>query len=252
MFTACLACLRILGFFLLFLLICLTVPLANWLLGRKNGFQVHRQGMFLTHRLLGIKLRVKGVLPESPALIFLNHPSYLDIFFNIGKRPAVMVAADQFKHWPLIGWLGQSLGTIWVKRHCPKAGKQLRKEIVKRFNDGASIYTCPEGRTSGSHDLHPVKPGLFAEAVRNEIPVVFFSIRYSSPDIPYFHDLKKGFLPHFFRHLWKTLTHKQITVDVRISEPRHLLNVDQGINDYYRFHHWHLRRVLTKPVSIVV
>ena len=250
MFAALLAVFRLLGFILLFTAICIAVPLTNLILGREHGFRVHRLGMHLTHLLLGIKVRMIGTLPETPALIFLNHPSYLDIFFNTGKRPAVMVAAEQFKNWPFIGWLGCSLKTIWVKRHCAEAGKNLRKEIVNRFQTGMSIYTCPEGRTSGSHDIYPVKPGLFVEAVRNDIPVVFFSIRYGSERIPYFHDLKAGFLPHFFRHLWNLFKMQKIQVDIRISRAHSFESVEEGMRDYYRFHAWHLRRVLTQPVPV--
>lgn len=41
---------------------------------------------------------------------------------------------------------------------------------------------------------------MFAEAMRNSVPVVFYSIRYQFEEIPCFHDLKSGFLAHLMRH----------------------------------------------------
>ena len=187
------AFIRLLSFTLIMTAMSIAVPLARVLGGAQFAFNVHRKGMFIVHKVLGIKLNIIGELPTTPALIMCNHPSYYDIFFNIGHRPAVMIVADQFKNWPLVGWLGQGLNTIWVRRHCPEAGKKIRQEIVARIRSGLSIFVCPEGRTSGTHDIYPVKPGMFVEAMRNEVPVVFYSIRYHSQELPYFHALKSGF-----------------------------------------------------------
>ncbi len=241
---------RLISFALIMTTISIAVPAASLLFGRQAGFNVHRKGMFVIHKILGIRLTIIGELPKDPALIMCNHPSYYDIFFNIGHRPAVMIVADQFKNWPFVGWLGRGLQTIWVRRHCPEAGKLIRKEIVERIRSGLSIFVCPEGRTSGTHDIYPVKPGMFVEAMRNSVPVVFYSIRYHSEEIPYFHDLKAGFLPHLMRHLWKALKHPVVHVDMRISSPRLIEDVDQGMSDFYRFHKWHLRHQLTQPVPV--
>ena len=244
------AFLRICSFTLLMTGISVAVPLTRLFFGSQMAFNVHRRGMFVIHKVLGIKLHIIGNLPKDPAMIMCNHPSYYDIFFNIGHRPAVMIVADQFKNWPLVGWLGQGLNTIWVRRHSPEAGKKIREEIVTRIRAGLSIFACPEGRTSGSHDIHPVKPGLFVEAMRNEVPVVFYSIRYHSEEIPYFHDLKAGFIPHLFKHLWKALQHPIIEVDLRVSPPRLIQDVEQGMQDFYRFNRWHLRAWLSGPVPV--
>ncbi|MEJ6498710.1 MAG: lysophospholipid acyltransferase family protein [Cryomorphaceae bacterium] len=239
---------RLISFALLMTAISMAVPSARWLFGGEIAFQAHRRGMFIIHRILGIKLNIIGDLPKDPALIMCNHPSYYDIFFNIGHRQAVMVVADQFKNWPFVGWLGQGLNTIWVRRHCPDAGKKIRYEIVQRIKNGLSIFVCPEGRTSGTHEIHPVMPGMFVEAMRNKLPVVFYSIRYHSEEIPYFHDLKEGFLPHLFRHLWNALQHPIVGVDLRISAPRLIEDVDKGMLDFYRFNRWHLRKLCKQPV----
>jgi len=79
---------------------------------------------------------------------------------------------------------------------------------------------------------------------------VFYSIRYHSQEIPYFHDLKSGFLPHLMKHLWKSLQHPRIEVDLRVSPPRLIQDVDQGMQDFYRFNRWHLRSWLTGPVPV--
>jgi len=236
------ALIRLISFAILMTLLSLSVPLFRIFTGSKMAFSVHRQGMLIMHQILGIRLNIIGNLPDKPAMIMCNHPSYFDIFYNIGKHPAVMVVGHQFKKWPFIGWLGMALNTIWVNRTNPNARKKVRSDIIQTINNGLCVYVCPEGRTSGSHCIHEVKPGLFHDAKENKIPIVFYSFWYHSKDFPYFHDLKSGFLSHLFSHLWRALKNKNVTVDMRISSPRKIHSAESGMLDFYRFNAWHLRR----------
>jgi hypothetical protein len=52
------------------------------------------------------------------------------------------------------------------------------------------------------------------------------------------------------KHLWKSLQHPRIEVDLRVSPPRLIQDVDQGMQDFYRFNRWHLRSWLTGPVPV--
>jgi len=235
---------RIISFAILMTFLSLLVPLVRLFFSSKMAFYLHRQGMLLTHKILGIRLNIIGNLPTEPAMIMCNHPSYFDVLYNIGKHPAVMVVGHQFKKWPFIGWLAMALNTIWVNRTNPNVRKKVRSDIVETINNGLCVFVCPEGRTSGSHFIHEVKPGLFHDASINQIPIVFYSFWYHSTDFPYFHDLNSGFLNHLFRHIWQALKNKNVTVDMRISSPRKINSADNGMLDFYKFNAWHLRRAI--------
>ncbi len=240
------AFLRLITFAVLMTLLSIFVPLTRLLSGEKNAFNIYRNGMFLMHKILGIRLNIIGEFPKEPAIIMFNHPSYFDIFYNIGKRPAVMVVGHQFKKWPFIGWLAMALKSIFVNRTNPNARKKVRENVIQTIKKGLSVFVSPEGRTSGSHCIHEVKPGLFHDASTNNIPIVFYSFWYHSTDFPYFHDLKSGFLLHLFKHLWRALKNKYVKVDMRISSPRKIDSAETGMQDFYRFNAWHLRNAIDK------
>ena len=232
---------RIIFFGVLMTSLSMVVPLVRIFSDSKIAFSIHRQGMLLMHKILGIRLNVIGELPNKPALIMCNHPSYFDIFFNIGKHPAVMVVGHQFKKWPFVGWLGIALNTIWVNRNNSGARKKARKDISQTIEKGLCVFICPEGRTAGSHYIQEVNPALFHDACEKRIPIVFYSFWYHSSEFPYFHDLKSGFLIHLFHHLWRALQNEFVVVDMKVSAPRNIESAKKGMNDFYRFNRWHLR-----------
>ena len=77
---------RIISFAILMTFLSLLVPLVRLFFSSKMAFSLHRQGMLLTHKILGIRLNIIGNLPTEPAMIMCNHPSYFDVLYNIGKH----------------------------------------------------------------------------------------------------------------------------------------------------------------------
>ena len=125
--------------------------------GKKVAHAMLRIGVYCKAQLLGIRSKVHGQSTRETQLILINHPSYLDIMFlNYIKHPTTLLAANNFKNWPLVGWLGKALNVIWIKRHDRNAGKQVLIDGEKRFKKGLCLMTSPEGRTSGTHDIYPV------------------------------------------------------------------------------------------------
>ena len=56
------------------------------------------------HKILGIRLNIIGEFPKEPAIIMFNHPSYFDIFYNIGKYIGISDAIEYFHNdeWALV------------------------------------------------------------------------------------------------------------------------------------------------------
>jgi len=210
-----------------------------------------RFGVYCKAKLLGIKSDVFGETTKQTQLILINHPSYLDIMFlNFVKHPTTLLAAINFKNWPLVGWLGRALNVIWVKRHDRNAGKQVLLDASQRFKKGLCLMTSPEGRTSGTHDIYPVKPGLFMLAQSANVPITFMCLKYKNNAVPYFHSLKEGFVPHFLKHFWNVLGQWQIPVEVHFSEPKFFLDAREGMQAFYEFNKKHLQDVLHFEVPV--
>ena len=66
-------------------------------------------------RILGLTVESIGARPAAQ-LLGCNHLSYLDIVTLVAVAPVVFVSKAEVRTWPLIGWLTQCAGTIYLQR----------------------------------------------------------------------------------------------------------------------------------------
>jgi 1-acyl-sn-glycerol-3-phosphate acyltransferase len=165
----------------------------------------------------------------------------LDILFALNETDSVLVAADEFRRKPFIGWLGQALQTVWIKRHCPNSRRSVRQKIIQTVKEGRSVFVFPEGQTTGSHMVQTVKPGLFHSAVEEGLPVAFLSIRYPNPAPLYHHSLAPGFFQDWLRHAWHVLRQPTLHVEIKISVPQRYNCPQQAQDAFYHFHNQHVQ-----------
>ena len=215
------------------------IPGVRWLFGPRTAQRFAFQGVFGLTRILEFDSRFEGQFESEPALYLCNHPSYLDILFALNQSGSVLVAADEFRSKPFIGWLGRALQTVWVKRHCPNSRQLARQTIVRTVQAGKSVFVFPEGQTTGTHAVQTVKPGLFHSAVKEGLPIAFLSIRYHHPAPLYFHTMEPGFFQDWLNHAWKVLCQPRMGVTVRIGNPQLFSCPEQAQVAFYQFHNEH-------------
>ncbi|NQW40568.1 MAG: 1-acyl-sn-glycerol-3-phosphate acyltransferase [Cryomorphaceae bacterium] len=153
-----------------------------------------------------------------------------------------IVAAREFKWFPFVGWAAQAIGAIWVQRKCPESRKLIVPCILEALRAQRSAFVFPEGRTTDGVLPSTVRVGMFKAAAEAGVPVTYVAIRYSTRKAAYYHDLKGGFVPHLFRHLWTLLREPQIAVSLRYSRPQRLTCPERGMQRFENFVRWHLRR----------
>ncbi|MDE0791215.1 MAG: lysophospholipid acyltransferase family protein [Schleiferiaceae bacterium] len=233
------ASLKLVALLLIITIECVVIVLVRLLAGNQGAATARLWFNKLILFALGFKHNSHGQwVKGEAAMVCSNHPSYIDIFMIFFPSPMSTISAREFKYFPFIGQLGMALKTIWIDRKRPV---NMRKMIVSRYTEGCSIFICPEGRTSGSHSLHPIFPGMFKTAMAHQIPIVFYNLRYSSEDIPYFHDLKKGFIPHLLAHIWIILKRKRSEITTHIGKPHMVTNVTESMQAYYDYHEQYLK-----------
>ena len=49
------------------------------------------------------------------------------------------MAKAEVKRWPLIGWGGTAMRTLWVKRSDAESRRETRREVQRRIESGMSI-----------------------------------------------------------------------------------------------------------------
>ena len=135
--------------------------------------------------ICGVRMRFDESLqrsPASPALIICNHISWLDIFVINTLHPCRFVAKSDIRSWPLIGWLCEHTGTIFIARGKARDVRRIYEGLVKSIHDGERVAFFPEGTTAPQGTVLPFHANLFEAAIEAEVPVQPYAIRYVDAD----------------------------------------------------------------------
>lgn len=157
------------------------------------------------HRLAGalgtiarahhLDVQLRGDVPRSAALIVANHVSYLDPVAILPVCPAIPVANDDVRSWPIVGLIGKALGTVFVAREDPIERVRTLRRIHDLLAAGTSVLNFPEGTTTIGEHIIPFWRGTFGIAQRLGVPVVPIAIRYREPAMAWCDGAT--FLPHY-------------------------------------------------------
>ena len=162
---------------------------------------------------VGVKLDMKGSLPDldGPAIFVQNHKSYFDPVTALKLVKAMPVSKAEVSTWPLIGFMADYTGVLFVKREDKQSRADTLKGMEEELAKGNNILIYPEGTTTDEAKTLQFKLGSFRLASRLNIPIVPMSIEFSKDE-----DAWVGttlFLPHFF----KTFGKKEVYVKSSIG-----------------------------------
>jgi 1-acyl-sn-glycerol-3-phosphate acyltransferase len=128
----------------------------------------------LTRRVIGIRERIVGELPTTPALIAIKHESMYEAVATLRLfQTPVVVMKRQLSHMPLFGWLTQIYGVIGVDR---EAGASALRNLVaagrEAAKSGRPVIIFPEGTRVPVGEQPGLKPGFAALYRATGLPVV--------------------------------------------------------------------------------
>ncbi len=180
------------------------------------------------HLILNVKVETYGHIPENGAIIMANHRSYLDVVMIPSKTPVVFVAKASVRKWPIVGWGGDAMRTLWVERSSQESRKKTRNAIIDRLNDNLSVIIFPEGTTSVGPKVLEFKPGMFHAVAGSGLEIIPVAIEYENPNIAWVG--KDTFIPHFLREFgaWRTKVKVAFGDPVRGDDGEALRNQVQG------------------------
>ena len=155
-----------------------------------------------TLRLLHVQVSCVGA-PPSRGLLVANHVSYLDVVALASQQPAVFVAKSEIRRWPLIGWLTQCAGTVYITREKKSDVRRVGDALEAVVASGQVVVLFPEGTSTNGHTVLPFHASLLAPAAVHQWPItaawVGYEVREGSveEDVCFWRDM--SFLPHFLR-----------------------------------------------------
>ena len=133
-------------------------------------------------RIFGLRLIVKGKEQPRAALWVANHISWLDIPVIGGAGNVGFLSKAEIRRWPVIGWLAEKSGTLFIDRGRKNASQNAAEKISERIISGHSVLIFPEATTTDGSDVKRFHPRLFAAALDHGLSVQPVSIRYLDKD----------------------------------------------------------------------
>lgn len=168
-------------------------------------------------RCLGLRIRQQGRPASGPVLLVSNHISWSDIPVLGGTVPLRFLSKAEVSRWPVIGWLAQQAGTLFIVRGSGRAG-EARREITSTLSGGQSVLIFPEGTTSAGLSVLPFHSRLLQAAPEAGVAIQGISIAYTRHGRP---DHLAPFIgdDEFLSHLPRLLRQPAVDVTVRFHPP---------------------------------
>ena len=167
-------------------------------------------------RIFRLEIQSAGTIPTR-GLLISNHVSYVDILVLVSLTPAVFVAKREVKSWPVMGWLAQLGGTVFIDRQRRTHVGEVNDEIQTALADGALVIIFPEGTSSDGQTILPFKSSLLEPAAQQQHLLTIGCIGYMLADgdagaeVCYWGDHV------FFPHLLNLLSKRRVGASVRFA-----------------------------------
>ena len=166
--------------------------------------------------LNGLRIHLLGELPQRPSVLVANHLGYWDPVLLGAVLPMTAIAKSELASWPVLGWCGHALGTLYVQRGNAQQSAAVLRQALRRLVAGVHVLNFPEGTTTDGSQLLPFRRGIFGVAARARVPVVPVALRLSPRDAAWLGG--EHFWPHYQRH-WRRGGY--VEASIRFGRPLH-------------------------------
>ena len=155
------------------------------LVGRARRTELIRRWSLRVLAILHVRLSVRGEVPDVSAagvMFVANHISWLDIYLLDAVCPVRFVSKAEVRAWPVIGWLAEKIGTLFIERARRHDTARAGREVVDALRQGDCVAVFPEGTTSNGTLLRPFHASLLQSAINSEARLWPVAIRYVHRD----------------------------------------------------------------------
>lgn len=155
------------------------------LVGRARRTELIRRWSLRVLAILHVRLSVKGEVPDVSAagvMFVANHISWLDIYLLDAVCPVRFVSKAEVRAWPVVGWLAEKIGTLFIERARRHDTARAGREVVDALRQGDCVAVFPEGTTSNGTLLRPFHASLLQSAINSEARLWPVAIRYVHRD----------------------------------------------------------------------
>lgn len=155
-----------------------------WLGANSRAWHIRRWSRRLLH-ICGVEVEVIDVRDAAPhgaarqgALVVSNHISWLDIYVIHSWQPVRFVAKSEIRSWPLVGWLCDKTGTIFIERARKRDAHRVLHDITDVMLQGDLVGVFPEGTTTDGTGVLPFHANLMQAPISGGLPVQPVGLNY--------------------------------------------------------------------------
>lgn len=131
-------------------------------------------------RLFRVEVQIQGQAPQTgPLLLVANHISWLDILLLLAAAPVQFVARIENKHWPILGWMTQQAGAVFVERGSSRDMARVIEQVSAYLSTHNGIVALfPEGKTSSGLGVGSFHGNMLQAAINAACPVQAVALDY--------------------------------------------------------------------------
>lgn len=109
---------------------------------------------------------------EGPGLVVVNHLGDADVVVGLAlfPRPVEALAKVELFDFPLLGWIMEHYGVIWIHRGQPD--RWALRAALAALGEGRLVGIAPEGRESLTGALEEGVDGAAYLALRGNVPII--------------------------------------------------------------------------------
>ena len=170
-------------------------------------------------RIVGGQVTTYGEPAPAGSLLAANHVSWLDIALLGGQTEVTFLSKSEVKSWPVIGWLADKSGTLFIERGKSGGAKGASDKITSSLEHQERVLIFPEGTITDNIHLLPFHARLFAAAVTANALIQPVAIHYQNtqgqthPLVPYLEPQT------LMQNLWRILAEPKILIEVHFLPP---------------------------------
>lgn len=138
--------------------------------------------------ILGIRLDAGALAVAPGSLVVANHVSWLDAVVLRALLDATFVAKIEVRRWPLLGWLLERNGTLFIERRPCRGLLRTNAAVAALLARGESVAAFPESTSTDGTGVLPFKPALFEPALRGGHPVRALALAYRDGTVAFVGD----------------------------------------------------------------
>jgi 1-acyl-sn-glycerol-3-phosphate acyltransferase len=135
--------------------------------------------------LLAVRLSVHGTPPSKsvrPLMLVSNHVSWLDIFAIDAVVPSRFVAKSEVRSWPVMGWLCERVGTLFIERARRHDTVRINHAAGDALRAGDVFAVFPEGTTTDGSTVLKFHASLLAPALEAGAAIQPVALRFERTD----------------------------------------------------------------------